>query len=174
VVGSGTKGLLANGFMSRLCSCWRPVRVLATTRACRLLGGVLGGYRLEEWGLVKGLQSREGWRRCGRWWRPWVCGRWSCGGEDAAARWGREKTGKKTAGAATVFSLRKKGTTVGLVSCVSGRRCCLGREGERRPEEGRDRLWEQKSQSRGTVLGTKSRGRIVERGSLGRAKGEGS
>jgi len=63
---------------------------------------------------------------------------------------------------------------VGLVSCVSGRRCCLGREGERRPEEGRDRLWEQKSQSRGTFLGMKSRGKIVERGSLGRAKGEGS
>jgi hypothetical protein len=48
VVGGGTKGLLANGFMSRLCSRWRPVRVLATTRACRLLGGVLGGCRLEE------------------------------------------------------------------------------------------------------------------------------
>jgi hypothetical protein len=63
------------------------------------------------------------------------------GGEgDAAAQWGREKIGKKTAGVAFVFGLRKKGTAVGLVSCVSGRQRCLGREGERRPEEGRGLL----------------------------------
>ena len=55
-----------------------------------------------------------------------------CVGEELLR--GREKTRKKTAGGAGVFGLRKKGTAVGLASCVGGRRCCLGREGERRPE----------------------------------------
>ncbi|KAH8514531.1 hypothetical protein H0E87_007391 [Populus deltoides] len=63
------------------------------------------------------------------------------GGEgDVVARWGREMTGKKTTGVAAMFGLRKKGTLWGLVSYVSGWRRCLGREGERRLEEGRDLL----------------------------------
>ena len=58
------------------------------------------------------------------------------------------RLGRKTAGAAAVFSLRKKGMAVGLVSDVSGRRCCLGREGERRPEEGHEQEQEQKQRGR--------------------------
>ncbi|KAJ6886150.1 hypothetical protein NC651_026742 [Populus alba x Populus x berolinensis] len=62
--------------------------------------------------------------------------------------------------AATMFGLRKKGTAVGLASFVGGRRCSLGREGERRPEEGHDRLaFGAKITKQGNDFGNKNRGR---------------
>ncbi|KAJ6893737.1 hypothetical protein NC652_027717 [Populus alba x Populus x berolinensis] len=62
--------------------------------------------------------------------------------------------------AATVFGLRKKGTAMGLASCVGGRWCSLGREGERRPEEGLDRLaFGAKITKQGNDFGNKNRGR---------------
>jgi len=48
------------------------------------------------------------------------------------------KLGRKTAEAAAVFGLRKKRTAMGLVSGVSGWRCCLGRKRERQPEKGQE------------------------------------
>ena len=67
-----------------------------------------------------------------------VC--WRCRVVVAAVAVELREDWEEDSGAAAVFGLRKKGTAVGLASCVGGRRCSLGREGERRPEEGRDRL----------------------------------
>jgi len=87
VAGGMTKGLLVNGFMSRLCSCWRPVRVLVRTRACGLLGGVLGGWE-RGWSDLETTAMRK---RVGA--VLWVCGRRCWGNQRGSRRcwWGRER-----------------------------------------------------------------------------------